>query len=103
MISIYKEGQQVNLGVNIGWVRGPVFVWHWINLQKDTSITRYYRLAVSTKPIIWYNDVRRSQNYSETVVHSYTTLRGLELVTREFYDDAVKALKEKGEQDVQRN
>lgn len=51
MISRYVEGGVRNIGLNIGWVMGPVVCFLWVNLRKDTGRQIYIRLAYDKRKL----------------------------------------------------
>ena len=92
MISIYREGCIVNVGLSVGWVNGLIITWKWISLSKDSAVCYYFRIRNKPFSIIRKRSI--INDYDKSVVDLNILTRALVLVTQEEYSD-LKALKGK--------
>lgn len=86
MISIYREGGMAEIGMNIGWVRGPVVCFIWYSLRTDTMRKWYFRLRdIPGHRFIYRKE--HTQPWKASVLQEYLFNTDQRLVTREVYED----------------
>jgi hypothetical protein len=83
MISIYKEGDGVDIGLNIGWVLGPVIAYRSVSLKKNISKAFYIRFSTSSMKFTFRSRVR--ENFRSCVVRE--ALSGCFVITEEVRDE----------------
>lgn len=91
MITKYKEGQKVSLGLNVGWVRGLVFVYVKYDMALDVVTMWRIRIRKGLKPVV----IKSKETYSlkDCFIAEETAMKGMMLVTRESYQQAADSEK----------
>ena len=85
MIHKYREGDMLGVGLNVGWVCGPVIVWYWINVKNNTSSRLRLRFNYLNRK--FWIDKHFVGDYEKDFIANYTMVRGMTLVANEYLED----------------
>lgn len=92
MIHIYREGERSGLGLNVGWIKGPIIRWLWINTKENTQFLVYFWLRVSKKKLKVTFSHETIEDFEKSCVDSYLFSRAMVCCTREYVETCQQIL-----------